>query len=89
MTKFEQIKDKYRFSYMELSKTIAELWTGSPPLPKNLMNIMKGNSGYEVLTLRKIISGINLILKKRNIYDRVTPNDCVDYDELMCRDINN
>ena len=85
MTKLEQIKNRYKISYKEIEDAIKELWnTGTST--SNLHRIFTEKTDCEIMTLCKIIYGINYILQERGIYERITPNDCIDYSQYMAKE---
>jgi len=85
-SKFELIKEKYKISYGEMEAVIKRDWTKSTSAP-NLNRIFLGKVGCEIITLRKIIYAFNYILKDRGFDERVTPNDVVEYEDILCKEL--
>ncbi len=83
MTKLEQIKKKYKISYKEIEMAVPHAGWNTGISVSNLNKIFKENVGCELISLFKIISGINTILRERGFTERITPNDCVDYEDYL------
>ena len=85
MQKLRDIMRRFRITYDDIMITVNELWeteTGKG----NLYRIINEKTGVSCFTLIKIISAVNLILKRRNINVRITPNALLDYEDFLFYD---
>lgn len=82
MEKLLNIKNQYKISYREISQKINDLWETTTSV-SNLHKIFNEKTGLEIITLYKILSAFNHILKSRGFDLILTPNDVLDYEDNL------